>query len=278
MKNRKAIGDTIVFLLLLTGALVLLAPLAWMLSTSLKEPGDVFKYPPQWIPRPAKWSNYLDVFTEWPFARYLTNTLWVTGMAMLGTLFSCSFAAYSFARLRWAGRDLIFMISLATMMLPAQVTMVPTFAMFVFTGWIDTLLPLYVPAFFGNAFFIFLFRQFFKGIPLALEDAAKIDGCGYFQTYWHVITPLTRPAFITVAIFTFMGTWNDFLGPLIYISSESKRTLALALSFYQNYFYGGIHLHTLMAASILVLLPCIAVFFVFQKYFIQGMVLSGLKG
>jgi ABC-type glycerol-3-phosphate transport system permease component len=275
---QERIWNVTIFLALLAGAACMLLPLVWMLSTSLKEPGTVFRYPPQWIPHPAKWSNYTEVVTLWPFMQYLGNTIWVTSMTILGTLFSCSLAAYSFGRLNWPGRDLLFYVTIATMMLPAQVTMVPMFALFVRLGWIDTLLPLYVPAFFGSAFFIFLFRQFFRTLPVSLEDAAKIDGCGYVRTFLHVIVPLSRPAFITVAIFTFMGAWNDFMGPLIYISSESKRTLALALSFYQNYFYGGIHLHTLMAASILVLLPCILVFFVGQKYFVQGMVLSGLKG
>ncbi|OPZ06505.1 MAG: L-arabinose transport system permease protein AraQ [candidate division BRC1 bacterium ADurb.BinA292] len=238
----------------------------------------MFVSPPQWIPPDPQWSNYREVIQTWPFLRYGLNTVYVTLMVMLGSLLSCSLAGYSFARLRWRGRNVIFFLSIMTMMIPAQVTMIPLFSLFVALGWVDTLLPLYVPAFFGSAFFIFLFRQFFMSIPRSLEDAARIDGCGYLGIYWHVVVPLSVPSFITVAIFTFIGTWNDFMGPLIYISSESKRTLALALSFYQNYFYGGIHLHTLMAASLMVLLPCIIVFFIFQRHLIQGMILSGIKG
>jgi ABC-type glycerol-3-phosphate transport system permease component len=276
--SRWGIFDWLIYLLLVLGACFFLLPLAWMISTSLKEPGEVFIYPPKWIPEPAHWDNYREVLLEWPFMIYLWNTIWITSMTILGALFSCSLAGYSFARLRWKGRDTLFILSLATLMLPVQVTMIPTFSLFVFLGWIDTLLPLYVPAFFGNAFYIFLFRQFFKGLPSALEDAARIDGCGFLGTFHHIALPLCRPALITVTIFAFMGSWNDFMGPLIYVSSENNRTLALALSFYQNYFYGGVYLHTLMAASALVLLPCVTVFFIFQTYFIQGMVMSGLKG
>ncbi len=238
----------------------------------------MFIYPPIWIPDHPRWENYRDVLIEWPFLQYLWNTIWVTALTIFGSLFSCSLAGYSFARLRWKGRDTFFLFSLATLMLPVQVTMIPTFTLFMYLGWIDTLLPLYVPALFGNSFFIFLFRQFYRGLPGALEDAARIDGCGFLGTFRHIALPLSRPALITVTIFSFMGAWNDFMGPLIYVSSESKRTLALALSFYQNYFYGGVYLHTLMAASTLVLLPCLIVFFIFQSYFIQGMVMSGLKG
>ena len=272
------LGDWVAYLLLLCGAVTFLMPFIWMLSTSIKEPGEVFIYPPKWVPDDPRWENYRDVIVEWPFLQYLWNTVWVTALTITGSLFSCSLAGYSFARLRWRGRDTFFLLSLATLMLPVQVTMIPTFTLFVYLGWIDTLLPLYVPAFFGNAFFIFLFRQFFRGLPSALEDAARIDGCGFLGTFRHIALPLSRPALITVTIFSFMGAWNDFMGPLIYVSSESKRTLALALSFYQNYFYGGVYLHTLMAASALVLLPCVIMFFVFQTYFIQGMVMSGLKG
>ena len=272
-----SVSDWLIYGLLLIGGALFLLPFVWMISTSLKEPGDVFIYPPKWIPDPPRWKNYSDVITEWPLIQYVWNTSWVTGMTILGSLISCSAAGYSFARLCWRGRDLLFIVSLATLMLPVQVTMIPTFSIFVFLGWIDTLLPLYVPAFFGNAFFIFLFRQFFRTLPTALEDASRIDGCGFLGTFWYVALPLARPAMITVTIFAFMGAWNDFMGPLIYVSSESKRTLALALSFYQNYFYSGVYLHTLMAASTLVLIPCIVVFVLFQSYFIEGMVMSGMK-
>lgn len=266
-----------VYAFLVLGSLVVLFPLFWMLSTSLKDPGNIYLDPPQWIPRPAVWGNYRDIFTMWPFPVYLGNTVLLTVLNVGGAVVSSSLVAYSFARLRWKYRDVFFILCLGTMMLPAQVTLVPTFLLFVKIGWLDSFYPLVVPAFFAQAFNVFLLRQFFKTIPRSLEEAARIDGCGYLRSFRVIILPLAKPALLTVALFTFIGVWNDFMGPLIYISSESKRTLALALSYFSQTFFAGIHTHHLMAASLIVMMPCIVAFVIFQRYFIEGLAFSGMK-
>ncbi len=275
---RRTTGDLLAFALLACGAVIVLTPLAWMISTSLKDPGKIYLYPPQWIPDPVRWETYAHVLTQWPFLTYLRNTFIITTLSIVGSVFSSALVAYSFARLRWRYRDFFFLVCLATMMLPPQVTLVPTFILFVKLGWLDSFLPLTVPAFFGQAFYIFMLRQFFRTLPRSLDEAALIDGCGYLRIFTQIVLPLARPAVLAVAIFTFMAAWNDFMGPLIYLSSEHKRTLALALAFFSSNFFSGIHTHTLMAASLIVMLPCIAIFFVFQRQFISGMVFSGMKG
>ncbi len=210
------------------------------------------------------------------FHLYLRNTLLVTGLAILGGTLSSSLVAYAFARLRAPGRDSLFILVLATIMLPAQVTMIPLFIIFRGLGWYDTLLPLIVPAFFGSAFYIFLMRQFFLTIPAELEDAAKIDGCGAFRTYWQVFLPLSKPVLVTVIVFSFVAHWNDFMTPLIYLNSVEKRTLALGLATFQDAW--GVDIVSLMAASTVVLIPVLVIFFLAQRYFVQGVVMTGLKG
>ncbi len=253
-----------------------LIPFFWMVSTSLKAESQIFIFPPKWIPEPVLWSNYPNAVSAIPFWTYAFNTVYITGFNILGVLISSSLVAYSFARLRWPGRNLLFLILLATMMLPGQVTMIPVFLLFKELGWVNTFLPLIVPAFFGNAFYIFLLRQFFLTIPVDLEDAARVDGCPRLLTYWHVILPLSKPALATVGVFTFMNTWNDFMGPLIYLSSEDKKTLALGLqSFVWEH---GAEWALLMAVSTLMLLPLLVLFFFAQRYFIEGITLTGIKG
>jgi len=276
-RARAAAGEALVYLFLLAGAVLCLMPLVWMISTSLKEPGNVFLYPPQWIPRPARWKNYTEIFTEWPFFTYLRNTVTVTALNIAGVTLSSAIVAYAFSHLRWPGRNACFILCMATMMLPAQVTMAPTFIMFVKLGWLDSFKPLVVPAFFGSAFFIFLLRQFFRTIPRSLIEAARIDGCGEWRIFFSIMMPLSVPALLITGIYTFIGSWNDFMGPLIYLSSDSKRTLALALAYFSQSFISGITLHTLMAASLIVMLPCIVLFFALQKHFVRGMVFSGIK-
>ncbi len=262
-------------LLCLLGA-VFLVPFFWMVSTSLKAESQIFVFPPKWIPEPVLWSNYPNAVKAIPFWTYAWNTVFITGFNILGVLISSSLVAYSFARLRWPGRNPLFVILLATMMLPGQVTMIPVFLLFKELGWVNTFLPLIVPAFFGNAFYIFLLRQFFLTIPVDLEDAARVDGCPRLLTYWHVILPLSKPALATVGVFTFMGTWNDFMGPLIYLSSEDKKTLALGLqSFVWEH---GAEWALLMAVSTMMLLPLLVLFFLAQRYFIEGIALTGIKG
>lgn len=229
-----------------------------------------------------QWENYARILTpksgdtDDDFLRYLLNTLLVAGMSVIGQALSSSLVGWGFARLRFAGREVLFMTMLATMMIPGQIGMIPTFILFRRLGWIDTFLPLIVPAWFGSAFFAFLYRQFFLGIPLEMDDAAKIDGCSPIRTFWSVLLPMAKPVTVTVAVFTFLGAWNDFLGPLIYINSDQKRTLSLALAKFQGAYATDIP--ALMAAATLMLLPVLAIYFLSQRALIQGMVVSGVKG
>lgn len=266
----------LIYVLLILGSIVFMIPFLWMVSSSLKELPQIFVYPPQWIPDPFRWDNYVVTLGKMDFLVALKNTLLITGLGVLGQLLSSSVVAYGFARLRFPGREFLFLLVLSTMMLPPQVTMIPVFIIFRSLGWVDTFKPLIVPAFFGGgAFFIFLLRQFFLTIPKDLEDAARIDGCGTFRIFWQIILPLAKPALITVAIFSFMNHWNDFMGPLIYLNSAHKRTLAIALQSFQGQFTAEWNL--LMAASIVVLIPVLVIFFALQRYFVEGIVLTGIK-
>ena len=255
---------------------MLMTPLAWMISTSLKDLGSVFFFPPQWIPRPVHWENYRQVFEVIPFGRYIWNTTAIAFFSVIGKLISCSLVAFSFARLRWRGRDIIFVVMLATLMLPFQVTMIPQFVVYRHLGWIDTFLPLIVPHWFGGPFATFLLRQFFMSIPLELDDAARIDGASIFGTYARILLPQAAPAMAAVAIFQFNGSWNAFLLPLIYLHSQEHFTIALGLRSFQDQYYTEWNL--LMAASLIAMLPSVVIFFFAQKYFIQGIVFTGVKG
>lgn len=267
---------TYVTLVILASASVL--PFLWMLSTSLKDPGSVFLFPPRWIPDPIVWGNYYEALTFLPFARYFANTAFITVANIVGTLVSASLAAYAFARLRAPLKALMFLLILSPMFLPGQVTMIPLFILYRHLNWIDTYNPLIVPAFFGGgAFNIFLLRQFFTTIPLELDHAARIDGCGEVSILWRIILPLSKPALATVTIFSFMGHWNDFLAPLIYINSSSKLTVSVALARFRGE-YGTTAWHLLMAASIVAVLPCILIFFFAQEYFVKGIQMTGMKG
>jgi ABC-type glycerol-3-phosphate transport system permease component len=251
-------------------------PLLWMISTSLKANRQIFVFPPQWIPNPVIWRNYPDVFDYAPFLLYFKNTMVIEIACIIGVFLSCSLVAYGFARLDAPGKNFLFILMLSTMMLPYQVWMIPLYVLFTKIGWVNTFYPLTIPAFFGNALYIFLLRQFFMTIPKELEDAARIDGCSYFRIYWQIILPLTKPALATVVIFTFMGVWNDFLGPLLYLQDPEKYTLAIGLQVFLT--QHGADWGLLMAASTMVVLPIIVIFFFTQKQFIQGIVLTGLKG
>jgi ABC-type glycerol-3-phosphate transport system permease component len=247
-----------------------------MVSSSLKVEADIWLYPPKWIPSPVLWSNYPEALQLMHFPRLLYNTLVITITGTLGLLISCSWVVYGFARFRFPGRDLLFVLLLSTMMLPAQVTMIPVFIMFREFGWLNTFKPLIIPAFFGNPFFIFLLRQFFMTIPTELDDAAKIDGCSYVGIWWRILLPLSKPALATVAIFSFMGHWNDFLWPLIYLNDENKFTLTLGLATFRGLY--STRWGYLMAASLVVLFPCVAIYFFAQHYFIEGITLTGMHG
>ena len=263
-------------ILLAAVAILFLIPLIWMISSSLKPEYQVFEMPPRLIPDPVRWANYSEALTYVPFGRYTFNTAVITLAAICGHVLSCTVVAYGFARLRAPGRDAIFVLVLATMMLPYPVTMVPLYVLFNRLGWINTFLPLIVPAFFGSPFYIFLLRQFFLSVPRSLEDAARIDGANLFQILWRIILPLSMPAIATVAIFTFQFTWNDFLPPLIYLHDQRLYTVALGLNFFRSSFQ--VSWAYLMAASLVTMLPVIVVFFFAQRLFIEGISLTGIKG
>lgn len=268
----------IVWALLISGSIVMLAPFLFLITSSLKDQMGVFLYPPQWIPNPAHFENYIQVFVVKPFHLYIKNTLLIIGMNEIAILWASSFCAYGFSRLRFPGRGFWFNIVLGTMMLPSVVLIVPTFVIFSKFGWIDTYLPFIVPAFFGGgAFNIFLLTQFFRTIPEELADAARIDGCDEYMIYSRIFLPLATPALATVAIFTFLNAWNDFLGPLLYLNTPDKYTVSMGLSLFR----GGLlqtHWELLMAASVTMSVPVIILFFIAQRHFVGGIVMSGLKG
>jgi ABC-type glycerol-3-phosphate transport system permease component len=254
-------------------------PLAWMLSVSVHDVRGVFQQPFIWIPTQPQWQNYPDVMSLLPFGRYFFNTALVTGLVLVGTLFSCSLAAYGFSRMRFRGRNLMFALCLSTMMLPGQVTMIPLYILFSRIGWVDTLWPLIVPSFFGTPFYIFLLRQFFLTIPREYDEAALLDGASRFRIYWSIILPLARPALITVALFTFIGTWNDFFTPLIYINSPENATLTLGLSMLKSQIVGTgmTQWHLLMSAAVMVMVPNILLFIIAQRYLVKGIAMGGLR-
>lgn len=255
---------------------IFLFPFLWMISTSLKELAQAMRYPPVWIPSPLRWENYREATERIPFWSYLLNTSLLCVLNVTGAVLSCAFVAYGFARIHWPGRDRLFALTLATMMVPFPVLMVPLYSIFRNLGWIGSFRPLWVPAFFASAYYIFLIRQFFLTIPKDLTEAARIDGCGELRIFWQVILPLSRPVLTVAGLFCFMAVWNDFLGPLIYITDARDFTLALGLQAFQSR-HGGTSINLLMAASTLMILPVIVIFFFTQKTFIEGISLTGLK-
>jgi ABC-type glycerol-3-phosphate transport system permease component len=257
-------------------ALLFLIPFVWMISSSFKSNYQIFEVPPRLIPNPPQWDNYRNALTTLPFGRYMVNTAIISAVTIVGHLLSCTLIAYAFARLRAPGKDALFVVMLATMMLPYPVTMVPLYVLFKQLGWINTFLPLTVPAFLGSPFYIFLLRQFFMAIPRDFEDAAVIDGANTLQILWRVILPLSLPALATVAIFTFQASWNDFLSPLIYLQKPDLYTVTLGLQFFRSTY--TTNWAYLMAASVVTTAPVIVVFFVAQRYFIEGITLTGVKG
>jgi ABC-type glycerol-3-phosphate transport system permease component len=273
---RRALSAGAIHGVLIAGLVLIFFPIAWAVSTSLKHPGDIFLFPPTWIPNPIHWQNYVEAMTKADFGRYFLNTTFITVVDIVAKVASCSLVAFSFARLRWWGRDVLFMVMLSTLMLPQQVTLIPQFIIYRQLGWIDTFMPLIVPNLFGGPFFTFLLRQFFLSIPTDLDDAARIDGCSSWGVYWRIILPLSRPALMMVAIYVFNITWNDFFGPLIYLHNRNNYTISLGLQAFQT--QSGPEWHLIMAASLVAMLPVLVLFFFGQRYFIQGVVFSGVKG
>ena len=268
---------------LIVFSILFLLPLAWMVVTAVKPLNETMSSPPVWIPSKLMLRNFSDAFAYnskelgyIPFLVYGRNTLFVAILAVTGAVVSNALVAYSFARIDWRGRDTLFGITLATMMVPGPVLMVPMYALFKEFGWIGTFRPLWVPAFFGNAFNIFLLRQFLRTIPMELSEAAKIDGASEFRTFIDVVMPLTRPALTVVGVFTFMWAWNDFLGPLLYLTDQKTFTLSMGLEFFQSQ-HTGTPWNLLMAASLIVVLPVVLVFFFAQRVFISGIATTGLK-
>jgi multiple sugar transport system permease protein len=274
----EVLRQSMLYIILIAGSIPFVFPLLFMLSTSVKSKGEVLLVPIRWLPSHFLWSNYYEaMFGYVPLYLFMWNTVKVVGGSLIGDVLVCALVGYAFARLRAPGRDILFIIVLSTMMLPGQVVLIPTYILFRYLNLLDTHWALILPNLLaGSAFFIFLFRQFFQTISPELADAAKMDGCGLFGVFWRIYLPLSKPALATVAIFSFFGNWNNFLWPLILIDTNEKYTLAVGLKLFQ-----GAHtteFPLLMAASVIALAPCLILFFSAQRYFIQGVVVTGLKG
>ena len=267
----------VTYSLLSTGGAMMLVPLLWLLSSAVKDPTKIYILPPQWIPDPVRWDNFYRATTLIPYGMYARNTLTITVFAVLGTVISSSMSGFAFARLRWPGREIVFMLILSTMMLPGVVLMIPTYVLYKYLGWLDTFLPLIVPYWFGGgAFNIFLMRQFMMTIPRDLDEAARMDGASALYIYGRILLPLSRPALAIIAIFGFMYHWNDFMGPLIYLTDPDKKTLSLGLNYFKDMF--RIQTELIMAGSTVMVIPIIALFLIAQRYFVPGIALTGMKG
>ncbi|MBI9009925.1 MAG: carbohydrate ABC transporter permease [Tenericutes bacterium] len=277
-RQRTRIKHGILHIVLLLCSVGFMFPFLWMLFTALKTPQELLLGFEQFFPADPQWGNFKEAVTMIPFLLYLKNSLIIVILVVTGTLFSATTTAYAFAKLRWKGKEKWFIIMLATLMIPIQVILIPTYVMYSYIGWLSTRLPLIVPAFFGGgaAFYIFLLRQFFMGVPKELSESAVIDGASHIQIFFKIMLPLSKPALMTVGLFTFMATWNDYFGPLIFLSNPDHWTLAIGLRAFQTRFGGRYDL--MMAASILVMLPTLVIFFFAQKSFIEGITFTGIKG
>jgi len=277
MTAKRQLLHTTLYILLSIGAIAMVLPFVWMLSTSFKETGEVFVFPPRWLPSTWRWQNYVEVFQDVAFGTYILNTVIVTTGIVVGQLVTCSLAAYAFARLRFPGRETLFWGYLATMMIPGQITLIPSFLIIKYLGWLDTYRALIVPGIF-TAFGTFLLRQFFLTLPRDLDEAAIIDGCNPLGIYRRIILPLSRPALATLTILTFMSSWNNLLWPLVVTSSEKKRVLSIGLAIFNSSPDFGTEWPHLCAGSLLGTLPILIVYFSAQKYFVRGIALTGMKG
>jgi multiple sugar transport system permease protein len=275
------VGDltrsVVTHLILIVGAVAMVIPFAWMVSTSFKELAQVFVYPPEWFPDPFVWGNYPEAFRAVPFARWFVNSVVIAVIVTLGQLITCSLAGYTFARLRFPGRTVLFLIYLGTMMIPHHVTIIPVFVMMNNLALVDTFYPLILPGL-TSAWGTFLFRQYFLTLPTELEDAAKIDGCSFFRIYRQIFMPLSKPVIATLGIFTFMNSWNDFLGPLIFLQSKGNKTLTVGLLQFRADFQGLGNWPVMMAGVVISVLPILIAFIIGQKYFVRGIALTGIKG
>ncbi|MEK3876111.1 carbohydrate ABC transporter permease [Paenibacillus sp. FSL H8-0122] len=278
MTSRRRVTHSIIFVLLLIGAVFMIGPLLWMLSTSFKDKQDVFALPPVWIPRPFHFDKYSEIWTAGPLLSGIRNSLIIAVTVTIVGTFTSSLAAFSFAKLRFPGKNKIFLLMLSSLMIPYPAVMIPQFFMFSKLGWIDTLLPLIVPGLFGNIVMIFFLRQYLSSVPNAIIEAAKIDGSSYFRLYSSITFPLIKPAVAAQLILWFMGIWNDYLSPIIYLNSPEKQTLQLVIANFNATYAIQTDYPLIMAASIIALLPMLIIFLVFQKQIIESVAISGVKG
>jgi ABC-type glycerol-3-phosphate transport system permease component len=279
---RRSIRRVALYTLVNILALSFMFPFLWSILTSLKAPHEVIVFPPQIFPERPRFENYRIVFEEVPFAAFYLNTTIVAVMSTIGAVVSTILVSFGFSRKRFPGRNILFFVVLSTMMLPGEVTLIPQFLLFKSFGWLDTFYPLVVPSYFGSAFAIFLMRQFFMTIPMDFDEAAMLDGASSLRILFTVLLPLMRPAAITVAILSFLGSWGDFFHPLIYLNTTEKLTLSVGLRWFSQ---GPMYAEAaepkdqlLMAASLMSAVPCVVLFFLAQRYFVEGMVMSGIKG
>lgn len=275
-KKKNKLKKVLTYIALISLSLLFLFPFLWMIFTAFKPENEVITFPPSLLPIEWDWFNFKEVFEIVPFGTFYKNSLIVAGLGTLGTVLSSSFVAYGFARIKGKGRNIWFMLLMSTLMLPPQVTMIPVYIIWSRLGFVDTLVPLILPAFLGNSYYIFLLRQFFRSIPKEVEESAYLDGANTFQIYWRLILPMSRSSIITVTILSFMGFWNDFLNPLIYLHSTEKFTLAVGIMQFQGAL--TVYWGPMMAASTLMLIPLIVIFFTGQKYFVEGVATQGVKG
>lgn len=273
---QRNVSTGLIYIILSAGALLMLFPFLWTVSTSLKPPGSALSWPPQIWPDTFQWQNYVRVWTIVPFLTYAKNTMLITVFAVLGSVFSSTLVGYAFARLRFPGREVLFILCISTMMLPFVVMMIPLYILFRNLGWIDTLLPLIVPEWFGVAVYIFFSRQFLRGLPMEYDEAARIDGASSWWIWARIILPMSKPLLATIAILAFRNHWNDFMAPLIFLQSDENLTLALGLVKFRGYY--STEWSLMMAGATIMTIPVVAIFFFFQKYFMQGLSLSGLGG
>jgi multiple sugar transport system permease protein len=277
LRRNKITVDSIIYGTLIVICFIMATPFIWMVVSSLKTSGEIWQYPPVFLPKTIKWSNYVEAWKSLPFDRFFLNTLIVTICVTVAQLFTCSLGGYAFARLKFPGRNKIFLGYLATLMIPFPVIMIPLFITMRYLGWVDSLIGLIAPGLF-SAWGTFLMRQFMLGIPSDLEEAAKIEGCSFWGIYWRIILPLCKPVLATLGIFTFLGTWNDFLWPLIMINSIPNKTLPLGLVMFQARVAAETPWHLIMAASCFTVLPVLILFIIGQKYYVRGIAISGMKG
>jgi len=278
VKKKDRITDIFVFIFLTMGAIVMIAPLLWMVSTSLKSKDEVLSLPPVWIPTDISFNKYMEIWNMGPLLSGISNSLIVAlSVTIVGT-FTSSLAAFAFAKLNFRGKNKIFLLLFASVMIPYPVLMIPQFMMFSEIGWVDTLLPLIVPGLFGNIFMIFFLRQFLNSIPNSIIEAAKIDGCSYFQIFYKIVFPLIKPAVAAQLILWFMAIWNDYLGPILYLNSPEKQTLQLVIANFNASYAIQSDYPLIMAASVVALLPMLIVFMIFQKQIIESIAISGVKG